>query len=134
MKNSIVQYAINKKRKQVGKRGRMFTAAAGALMLGAMSLLTACKERHIIRDTVRHRSTSQSAESGAPEVRRPKAVTWKKRLRFLKKLQRTVMWVWYKRRTRACCLLSPMKRGNDRFYSYDAASSWTKGEAIAPLW
>ena len=42
MKNSIVQYAINKKRKQVGKRGRMFTAAAGALMLGAMSLLTAC--------------------------------------------------------------------------------------------
>ena len=42
MKNSIVQYAINKKRKQVGKRGRMFTAAAGALILGAMSLLTAC--------------------------------------------------------------------------------------------
>ena len=66
MKNSIVQYAINKKRKQVGKRGRMFTAAAGALMLGAMSLLTACSSGTSSGTQSGTGAASQSAESGAP--------------------------------------------------------------------
>ena len=89
----------------------MFTAAAGALMLGAMSLLTACSSGTSSGTQSGTGAASQSAESGAPGGQAAKGRYMKKRLRFLKKLQRTVMWVWYKRRDKSLLFAIPDEEG-----------------------
>ena len=111
MKNSIVQYAINKKRKQVGKRGRMFTAAAGALMLGAMSLLTACSSGTSSGTQSGTGAASQSVESGAPGGQAAKGRYMEEEIALPEEIAENGYVGVVQRRTRACCLLSPMKRG-----------------------
>ena len=133
MKNSIVQYAINKKRKQVGKRGRMFTAAAGALMLGAMSLLTACSSGTSSGTQSGTGAASQSAESGAPGGQAAKGRYMEEEIALPEEIAENGYVGVVQKKDKSLLFAIPDEEGNDRFYSYDAASSWTKGEAIAPL-
>lgn len=133
MKNSIVQYAINKKRKQVGKRGRMFTAAAGALMLGAMSLLTACSSGTSSGTQSGTGAASQSVESGAPGGQAAKGRYMEEEIALPEEIAENGYVGVVQKKDKSLLFAIPDEEGNDRFYSYDAASSWTKGEAIAPL-
>lgn len=111
----------------------MFTAGGRSAHVGRYVVTDGLQQRHIIRDTVRHGAASQSAESGAPGGQAAKGRYMEEEIALPEEIAENGYVGVVQKKDKSLLFAIPDEEGNDRFYSYDAASSWTKGEAIAPL-
>lgn len=131
MKKEMDQNLIHNKRDQIKKKGRKFTAAAAALTIGAMSLLTACggNSANSPGEGSGPGGASQSA-GGASGGSSAKGRFMEEEIMLPEEVADNGFVGAVQMDDKSLTFCIPDEEGIPRLYNYNTESKWTRGEAV----